>query len=729
MPVPAAAPCGGRSHPGRAIPVAPSVSRKAQPATGCHILSGRGYAPPRFRNTLPIPPRKGRLIVRWLRIAITLVASLLLVLPLILLALLEHAEGLPATLEPALLFGAMGGVLLMLAAYHLMRFAHARDRQNLLQAALCLLPLALGVGGLWPALPPLANAALLNASLLGLFLYSVTLRLRQREQLHARATASRAEAASRAEQEAKAQLLARISHDVRTPMNGVLGMTELLLGTPLSAKQRDYVQTIHNSGNELLLLINEILDLSALESGEIELDEVQFDLHALIEECLDIFRARAERQGLELIGFVQPQVPRTITGDPTRLRQTLLNLLDHAFQQTDEGEVMLVAALERDSTPPRLRIAVQDSGRPLSAEQRETLDSLPLHSRDYLTQRQGEVHMGLLISRQLIDLMHGEFGVESGHQQGSTLWFSLPLDPTSLAQAALDPDLQLREARVLVVDDNETCRKVLLQQCTSWGLQASSAASGTEALAQLRSKANLREYFDAVILDYDMPGMNGLQLAARIKADPFINHDLLLIMLGGQSQAPSKLVARNAGISRILAKPVAGYTLKATLAEELGRIRRGLGGPQEGRPAPARQVPADFRVLVAEDNSISTKVIQGMLGKLDLEPDLVSNGRDALRAMQNQQYDLVLMDCEMPVLDGFAATEQLRAWEAARQRPRTPVVALTAHILGEHKERALKAGMDGHVAKPLELSQLRELVEHWVAYKEQQQALRAAGST
>lgn len=670
--------------------------------------------------------------MRWLRIAITLVASLLLALPMLLLAPREETGGppswLPATLEPALLLGAMGGVLLMLAAYHLIRFAHGRDPRNLLQSALCLLPVGLGIAGLWPDLPLLANAGLLCATTLGLFFYSVRLRLTQRAQVHARASASRAEATSRAEQEAKAQLLARISHDIRTPMNGVLGMTELLLGTPLSAKQRDYVQTIHNSGNELLLLINEILDLSALESGEIELEEVQFDLHALIEECLDIFRARAERQGLELIGFVQPQVPRTLSGDPARLRQTLLNLLDHAFQQTDEGEVMLVAALERDSDRPRLRIAVQDSGRPLSPEQREALERTPLNSRDYMPPRHGEGHFGLAISRQLIALMHGEFGIESGQQQGSTLWFSLPLDPACLAQAALDPDLQLREARVLVVDDNETCRKVLIQQCTSWGLLAEGAAHGKAALAQLRSKANLGEYFDAVILDYDMPDMNGLQLAAKIKADAYLNHDLLLIMLGGQNQAPSKLVARNAGICRILAKPVAGYTLKSTLAEELGRVRRGLAGPPGSRPAAARQMPADFRVLVAEDNSISTKVIQGMLGKLDLEPDLVSNGRDALRAMQNQQYDLVLMDCEMPVLDGFAATEQLRAWEAARQRPRTPVVALTAHILGEHKERALKAGMDGHVAKPVELSQLRELVEHWLAHKEQQQAQRAARS-
>ena len=660
----------------------------------------------------------------WPRIAVTLVASLLLALPIALLLLLDQAPGtyawLPATLDPALLFGTLGGGLLMLAIYHLLHFSAHRDWRNLLFALLAGLPLLLGLSGAWPQLPPTSNALLLGGSLLGLFLATVELRCRQHQSNHAAVSASRAEATSRAELEGKAKFLARISHEIRTPMNGVLGMTELLLDTPLSAKQRDYVQTIHSSGNELLLLINEILDVSALESGEIELEHVQFDLHALVDECLDIFRARAEQQGVELIGFVQPQVPRTITSDPARLRQAVLNLLDHAFRHTDEGEVLLIAALDREQQPARLRIAVQDSGRPLSAVERAALLSSRQLSRDYLEQTQPDGRLGLMISRELIGLMGGEFGVESGNQQGTTLWLSLPLEAASLTPVPFAPELQLREARILVVDDNETCRKVLQQQCSSWGLQVSSAASGAEALALLRTKANLREYFDAVLLDHDMPGMSGMQLAAKIKEDPHINHDLLLVMLSGLSQAPSKLVARNAGISRILAKPVAGYTLKATLAEELGRQRRGLGGPGSLRAAQPL-VPEDFRVLVAEDNSISTKVIRGMLGKLDVEPDLVSNGRDALRALQRQRYDLVLMDCEMPVLDGFAATEQLRAWEAAGHRPHTPVVALTAHILEEHKERALKAGMDGHVAKPVELSQLRELVERWVAVKEERQ--------
>nr|WP_178117752.1 hybrid sensor histidine kinase/response regulator [Pseudomonas sp. R5(2019)] len=543
---------------------------------------------------------------------------------------------------------------------------------------------------------------------------------RQRFIREARFNASRALAASTAEVNAKAEFLAKISHEIRTPMNGVLGMTELLLGTPLSVKQRDYVQTIHSAGNELLTLINEILDISRLESGQIELDDVQFDLNALIEDCLNIFRAKAEQQNVELISFTQPQVPRVISGDPTRLRQTLLSLLENALKKTDEGEILLVVALDQRGNEPRLRIAVQDSGQPMPAAERDALLQAELHSKHFLSGNPLGGHLGLVIAKQLIMLMHGEFGIKTSHNQGSTLWLTLPLDPARLEQPTADLDGPLKDARVLVVDDNDTCRKVLVQQCSAWGMNVSAVPSGKEALALLRTKAHLRDYFDVVLLDQNMPGMTGMQLATKIKEDPSLNHDILLIMLTGISNAPSKIIARNAGIKRILAKPVAGYTLKTTLADELNQRTRGLpaSAPLLTAVQAPMNVPADFRILVAEDNSISTKVIRGMLGKLNLEPDTASNGEEALRAMKAQHYDLVLMDCEMPILDGFSATQQLRAWEAGNQRRRTPVVALTAHILAEHKERARLAGMDGHMAKPVELSQLRDLIDHWVAQRE-----------
>ena len=531
-------------------------------------------------------------------------------------------------------------------------------------------------------------------------------------------------AASNAEVNAKAEFLAKISHEIRTPMNGVLGMTELLLGTPLSVKQRDYVQTIHSAGNELLTLINEILDISKLESGQIELDDVQFDLNALIDDCLSIFRTKAEQQNVELISFIQPQVPRVISGDPTRLRQTLLSLLESALKKTDEGEILIVVALEERSDPPRLRIAVQDSGQPMNDEERDALLNAELHSKNFLAATRLGGHLGLVIARQLITLMGGEFGIKTGQTKGTNFWLTLPLDPQLLEHPTSDLDGPLKGARVLVVDDNDTCRKVLVQQCSAWGLNVSAAASGKEALALLRTKAHLRDYFDIVLLDQNMPGMTGMQLAAKIKEDPSLNHDILLVMLTGISNAPSKIIARNCGIKRILAKPVAGYTLKTTLADELTQRNNGnaVAHTLGNGPAAPITVPSNFRILVAEDNNISTKVIRGMLSKLNLHPDTASNGAEALQAMKTQRYDLVLMDCEMPVLDGFSATEQLRAWEVSHQRVRTPVVALTAHILAEHKERARQSGMDGHMAKPVELSQLRELVEFWVAQRELRQS-------
>lgn len=561
-------------------------------------------------------------------------------------------------------------------------------------------------------------------------LMSIALSERQRSITEDRFSVSRDLAASNAEINAKAEFLAKISHEIRTPMNGVLGMTELLLGTPLSVKQRDYVQTIHSAGNELLTLINEILDISKLESGQIELDDVQFDLNALIEDCLSIFRAKAEQQNVELISFIQPQVPRVISGDPTRLRQTLLSLLENALKKTDEGEILIVVALDDRSAKPRLRIAVQDSGVPMEPEERDALMHAELHSKHFLSATSLGGNLGLVIARQLIRLMQGEFGIKSGANQGSTLWLTLPLDPDRLEHPTSDLDGPLQGARVLVVDDNDTCRKVLVQQCSAWGLNVSAVPSGKEALALLRTKAHLRDYFDVVLLDQNMPGMTGMQLAAKIKEDPSLNHDILLIMLTGISNAPSKIIARNSGIKRILAKPVAGYTLKTTLADELNQRNKGQAMSQNlpiGPMLPVK-VPSDFRILVAEDNSISTKVIRGMLGKLNLQPDTASNGEEALQAMKAQRYDLVLMDCEMPILDGFSATQQLRAWEVGNQRIRTPVVALTAHILAEHKERARQAGMDGHMAKPVELSQLRDLIEHWVAERDQQNRATAQTS-
>ena len=639
--------------------------------------------------------------------AIALLAALMLLLPQLRSAWLLYGAVLLASASATLV------------ALHHWRLGHAPARLLLLgmlvmdAGFILMLPMLLGFSQL---APHWLSAMLFGVATCSGLILSLAVQERQRQIRASHRTQHTAQAISSAEQKSRADFLAGISHEIRTPMNGVLGMSELLLDTSLSARQRDYVQTIHSSGNELLNLINEILDLTKLESGQIELDDVQFDLNALIEDSLGIFRAKAEMQKVELISFIQPQMSYIATGDPIRLRQILQSLLENAFRQTEEGEVLLVAAVDEDDGQTRLRITVQDNGRPLDAQAREALLNAELDSRNVRAATLQGGRLGLIVTRQLVHLMKGEFGIQTGEVTGNTLWVSLPLIAKPLEQSGSDLNGPLRGARLLVVDDNTTCRKVLDQQCSSWGMDVTSAASGKEALALLRSKAHLHEYFDVVLLDQDMPGMTGLQLASKIREDFSLNHDILLIMLTGMSSSPSKIVARNAGIKRILAKPVAGYTLKTTLADELANHRSSVA-PRFFATDKALPIPEDFRILVAEDNGISTKVIRGMLNKLDLKPDTVADGEQALAAIKAQHYDLVLMDCEMPVLDGFQATAQLRAWEARENRPRTPVVALTAHILSEHRERAREAGMDGHMAKPVEMSQLRELIKHWAAVK------------
>ncbi|WP_423229491.1 7TM-DISM domain-containing protein [Stutzerimonas kirkiae] len=483
-------------------------------------------------------------------------------------------------LQAACLFANAGAILIALHHW----------RQRYLPARLLIIACALFSLGFILLLPALLGLALLPAGWLGGVIFSLSgicgliLSLAQHERLGQiqsnRRNQFTAHAVNSAELRTKAEVLTQISHELRTPMNGVLGMSELLLGTSLSQKQRDYVQTIHSSGNELLSLINQFFDISKLEEDQMELDDVQFDLHALIDDCLNIQRGKAEQQHIELIGFVHPRLPRVISGDPTRLRQTLLSLLENAIGHTEEGEVLLSATLEDSGPTPYLRITIKDCAQPLSPQEREALLSDEPDSRELLS---GRPHgrQGLIIARKLIRMMKGESGIDSDDRQGNTFWFTLPLDGSRLDQPKTAQDGILQGARILIVDDNDTCRKVLMLQCSNWGMQISTAASGREALALLRTKAHLQEYFDAVLLDQDMPGMTGLQLAARIGEDTGINHDPLLIMLTGINDAPARSAARNAGIRHVLVKPVAGYTLKTTLAEELA----------QRQPPPGRVIP------------------------------------------------------------------------------------------------------------------------------------------
>lgn len=527
-----------------------------------------------------------------------------------------------------------------------------------------------------------------------------------------------AETSFLAQRSARARFLARISHEIRTPMNGVLGMSELLLDTALSAKQRDYVQTIHSSGNDLLNLINDILDLSRLESGQLILDSLRFDLHSLIEDCLESCRHRLSNQPIELISFVHPDVPRMMEGDPARLRQIIMSLLSNAMLNTDEGEILLVAALESQAPEQALlRFAIQDTGHGMDSEARSSLldEAVPSELLVDMIERQGQ--LSLYISQRLVRMMNGQLGIKNAPGEGSTVWVMLP---ARFFDSPAEVDQQghcLVDRSILVVDDNATCRKVLQQQASAWQMIPRTASSGREALALLRAQANLDSPFDILLVDQSMPGMSGLELASKIKDDPTISTDLLIIMLTGINQLPSRIVARNAGIRRVLNKPVSGSTLRATLIDEWQQHSAQSNAAAVAEESRAEPAEGTFQVLVAEDNAVSSRVIHGMLSKLKVSCDSVDNGRKAVEAVKQGHYDLVLMDCEMQEMDGFTATEQIRRWERQHALAPVPIIALTAHILPEHRERARLSGMDGHIAKPVELAQLKALLDYWMEHR------------
>lgn len=516
----------------------------------------------------------------------------------------------------------------------------------------------------------------------------------------------------------KREFLAHLSHQLRSPMNGILGMSELLLDTSLTPKQRDYIQTIHHAGNDLVNLLNQIQDISKLESNQLELEEVQFDINVLVETCLEMYKLAAEQRQIELISYLHPEVPRIVTGDPARLQQILLSLLSYAFKRTDTGEVLLSATIEKSESGYRqLRFIVKDSSAGIEEEECQLLLNADIQNIVLNAQRNSSIDLGLVLSRHLLTLMGGQFGIESEIGEGSIFWFTLPLKQPETIPQDEEESFDFHGIRVLVVDDNETCRKVLTQQCLALGMDVTGAQNGKEALATLRTKAHLNQHFDLVILDQNMPVMNGMQLSAKIKEDSAISDDVLIIMLTGVSFAPNSVEARNAGIKRILTKPVAHYTLKTTLKEELTRFQS-----KQAEPSPVtlqsmaslQPTVAKGSILVAEDNPTSAKVIRGMLAKLGFEPDIVYNGSDAVEAAKGHDYQLILMDCEMPIMDGFEATERIREWEQKHDRSIVPVIAVTAHNLSDQKQSLQQAGMNGQLMKPIELQDLKDIIQTWL---------------
>lgn len=532
------------------------------------------------------------------------------------------------------------------------------------------------------------------------------------EKLETRRQKNAAEDASRA----KSQFLATMSHEIRTPMNGVIGMLEMLRDTPLDDNQKHYIDVIHRSGETLLTIINDILDYSKIEAGKMRLEETTFELDELVESCVQLFGATANKRHIELFGGLDSDAPKWVKGDPTRLRQIIINLLGNAFKFTTEGFVSLrvtvSALLPNDKI--ELRFIVQDSGIGIEMSGTEDLFDSFNQADASTTRKYGGTGLGLAICKSLAELMGGEIGVESEKGRGSIFWFTAHLEREEVcdwnpAKEESKSDL-LPGKKLLLLESNRHLIEFIAHHCSTWGVNMESAVSAKAALAQLKHAMHSGEPFDFIGFDHTLPDATGFEFAQWLRAVPEFR-ELPLFMFSAGDIYHDQGQLRSLAIHAILRKPVSMKLLRQELIALLGHE------PVPLIPA-ERQVRdldkfSHLRVLVAEDNPVNRMVIKGLLGKLNIVPIFAENGADACDAVRlsSERFNLILMDCEMPEMDGFEATRAIRDYERREGLAATPIIALTAHALQEHREAVFASGMNYYLSKPITFSNLYSAFE------------------